>query len=321
MSSPTFGPGPAASAAAAALDAANNSSTGDGNTQTGGTDTGSGLPFGQSQQQTAGPSTGSSSGGGHPAWEEILGAIPTSLHDTVRPTLEKWDKGVNDRFEQVHSRYSGYDQFVSQQVPPEMLAQGLQLIQTLNTNPQQLYEALAQTLGVNNTGAPGGQGQQQTQDLGEFGNDPNAPTFDLERDPRFQQLLQQQQHVERLIQQQQAQDAQRTADVWLDSQLNRINTDFKQRNGFDPDFGYIMGVATGKINAGVDPERALGEAVSQYEGQIQRIRSMPSANAGAPPVIPPGGAAPAGQRFDSAKLSGQDRRRLATDLIQQAMRE
>lgn len=276
-----------------------------------------------SGQQTQAPATQPSGqpSGGHPAWNEILSVVPPSLHDQVRPTLEKWDQGVQAKLEQVHSQYSPYKGFVENKVPVESIQAGLQLFQILNSDPRRLYDELANFLGI----TPSGQGQPQqqqnngVQDLGEFG-DPQQTQYNLEKDPRFQQLAAQQQQMQQMLAMQAQEQQAKQANDWLENRLGQVHNDFKTKHNFDPDMGYILGVATGKINSGTDPDVALTEAVNQYEKAIQQIRSIPVANNSAPPVLAPNGSVPS-QQFNPAQMSDDARKKLMGEMLSQAFKE
>jgi hypothetical protein len=70
----------------------------------------------------------------------LLGVLPSSLHSQVKPVLEKWDKGVQQRFEQVQSQYSPYKSFAEQQVSPNDIEVALGIAQQINADPAKFYE-------------------------------------------------------------------------------------------------------------------------------------------------------------------------------------
>lgn len=84
--------------------------------------------------------SGQPEGQGHPAWKEILDVLPESLHEVVKPTLAKWDKGVSDRFDQINSQYSPYKEFVENKIDPEILKRGFFLLREFETNPEALVQ-------------------------------------------------------------------------------------------------------------------------------------------------------------------------------------
>jgi hypothetical protein len=250
--------------------------------------------------------------GGHPAWQEILQAVPQSLHETVRPTLEKWDAGVTEKLQKVHSQYAPFKDFAERQVPPDVLNAGLRLYEALNNDPKGFYQKLHERFG--------GQGQQQNspqqevEDLGEF----SSGEFDISKDPRFQQLQMQQQQMQEAIQQQAARKAEEEASAWLDRRINEVQSQYKQ-NGIDLDMDYIMGVAAAKINANpqADPDNFINEAAAQYAKMVSNIKSTIPQKPTAPTIAAPSGATPK-TNFNAAKMSDQERRSLFADMLNRA---
>lgn len=257
-------------------------------------------------QQTPVPQSG-----GHPAWNEILSRVPQSLHDSIRPTLEQWDKGVQEKLQQVHAQYDPYRQFT--QMPPEQLSAAVQLFQVLNTNPELVYRQLAETFGQQQQA--GAQGQNADEEL----YDPYGQQ--QQEDPRIAQLAQQQEMIMRQMQAAQEAQVQQQANSWLDNKVNEISGVFKQR-GIEPDMEYILGVATAQMQRtpNADPDQVMAAAVQKYESFLSRAASARTGIAGAPQVIPPSGAVPS-SNFDPTKLSGEDRRKVGAELIAQAFRE
>jgi hypothetical protein len=88
--------------------------------------------------------------GPNPAWADVLGVIPESLHPAVTPHFEKWDQSAQQRIESLNqqvTQFESYKPFVESGISPQDLEQGLQLMYQLNTNPQGVYQALAEAYG------------------------------------------------------------------------------------------------------------------------------------------------------------------------------
>lgn len=259
-----------------------------------------------------------SNSGGHPAWQEILNTIPASLHDSVRPTLEQWDKGVEDKLNKVHSQYAPYKQFLDNGISPDVLDQGVRFVNALNNDPQKVYEQLAEYLGVNS-----GQGQQ------------NAPEVDLGEgqpqqvsDPRIDQLTKQQEQILNTIQQAQAAEQQRQMDAWLEQKVTSVNNDVKTKHGIDlaanqQAWRFIMSQAAMETsnNQSLDPNIAIDNAVSAYMDLVGQVRASSASN-NAPKVMPPsGGGVPTSNSVDITKMSDKERRTLGAEMLQQALRD
>lgn len=81
----------------------------------------------------------------NPAWQPVLDVLPSSLHNVVAPTLKEWDRGVQERFREIHSQYEpykAYQQFVDAGVTPEAISQALGLIQAIEADPRSVWESM-----------------------------------------------------------------------------------------------------------------------------------------------------------------------------------
>lgn len=73
---------------------------------------------------------------GHPAWQEILDKLPESLHSVIKPTLQKWDEGVNKRFAEIHAKYDPYKELVENSVDPDLIRTGINLAVRFQNEPE-----------------------------------------------------------------------------------------------------------------------------------------------------------------------------------------
>lgn len=249
---------------------------------------------------------------GHPAWQEILSAIPESLHETVRPTLEKWDNGVTERLSKVQSQYDPYKPIVEQGITPEDLLTGNQLLQALNSDPQAFYNNLKDYYKFGDSGQ--GQASQESSteevDLSEYG--------DLTQHPQFKQMQAAQQQM--LTQMQAAQTAQqeKDAEIWLSSRQVQI-ADVLKEKGLEPDWDYILNKAQTIASKTGNYDNALNEARDAYIGMVGKYRA-PIAAPVAPSVMPPNGAVPA-SNFNPASLKEDERKTLLAQMLTQAFKE
>lgn len=244
--------------------------------------------------------------GGHPAWNEILSSVPQSLHDVIRPKLEAWDKGVESKLQQVHSQYDPYKDFIG--TDPGELRAAQQLFNVLNTNPRALYEQLAQHYGFG-----GEQGQNADDELDLSGDEDYV-------DPRIDQLAQQQQLIMQQMQAAQEAQLQQQASAWLDTTMSNIEASYKQR-GINPDMEYIVTVAAGLTgaNPNLSQEKIMEMAVAKHDEALQRFSGARTAAASAPNVLSPTGSVPS-SNFDPSKLSEQDRKTMAADMLRNAFK-
>jgi hypothetical protein len=275
-----------------------------------------------SQQQA--PPTVQPTSNSNPAYAEYLNKIPEGFRGVVEPIFKEWDQGVARRFEQVHSRYEPYKPFVESQTDPSQMREALSLYQLMAQDPQRIYDALGQHLGVGQ-----GQGQaldepEEEFDLGE--GDQAQP--DITKHPQFQQLQQQQQAIVQAMQQhQQQQEAAALAaegEQWLDSRHKAAEDYLTQKVGITPDrstWNYIYGtaIALSSANPNGDNDAAFAQAVDSYVEQLNTFRKMPTANGSAPTVLPTGGGTPS--NVLPQDMSDKDRRKMAVDMFSQALKD
>lgn len=101
--------------------------------------------FGVEQSADAGqanPQTTEQQGGDNPKWAPILEAIPQEFHGPLKNHLKDWDRGVNERFQEIHNQYAPFKRFQDQQVDPERLEQSYQVAQQLQANPVEFMKRL-----------------------------------------------------------------------------------------------------------------------------------------------------------------------------------
>ena len=246
---------------------------------------------------------------GHPAWQEILNSIPESLHASVLPTLKKWDDGVTDKLAKVHSTYDRFKTFVEGGVDPQELVAGRNMYQALNADPKKFFKDLAEYLKIDL-----GQGQEQkskTEDLGDFTEDD---------DPRLTKLVEQQKLISEKLAEQEATKQAQEAEVWATSVMQRAKVSYDEKKFAVPfDDEYVISRASVAIGNGVDPDKAFAEAVGAWETKAAGFAAVAPVAPKAPPVVMPTGGATPKSTFEPGKLSGQDRRNLAAEMLRTAL--
>src|SRR5213592_3195837 len=84
----------------------------------------------------AGQQGSDNQGGLNPAWTDLLNELPQELHSKVTPVLQTWDKGVQDRFNKVHSEYEPWKTITKSGVDPETAQFALNLLNSVNNQPE-----------------------------------------------------------------------------------------------------------------------------------------------------------------------------------------
>lgn len=220
----------------------------------------------------------------------------SNLPENERPIVEKYlkqiDAGVTRRFQELHSRYSPYEQFGD----IETVQQAVELARMIDESPEEIYAALSEIVG-------GEQGQGT-----EFNSDDEEGQFQG-LPPAVQERLDQQQRVLEAVAeyilgneesaQQQAEDSE------LDSYMENLQTEFGE---FDEDF------VLAKMLSGMDGE----QAVRAYQQAVQKqINQSQQAYEKLPPVLSGGGVVPQEQQSVS-QLDRKDIRSLVANIMQQS---
>lgn len=240
--------------------------------------------------------------GGNVAWKPFLDVLPSSLHPTVTPVLQEWDKGVNERFREIHSQYEPYKAYqplIDNEVPLESIEYALGLMQQINENPRGIYDALVQTFSEEwglGQEAPVADPGYTDQPFGEEGY----------TDPRVAQLEEGFKQLAGLILGERQQVAEQESIQQADSELDQTLNDLKSRHG---DFNER--VVLGLMLSGLSGDEAVAEFQSTVNSALEASRRPP-----APGILSQGGVVAPSQ--DTRKLEGKDTRALVAQMLQQA---
>lgn len=232
--------------------------------------------------------------GGHPAWKEILDTLPTSLHPVVTPALEKWDHGVQERFQQVQSRYEPYKDILESELSPEEIQRALTLQNMLAQDPRGFYERM---------GGYFGQGEQESE---EDAYEPDDDDEDV--DPRVAQLAQSQEAIAAQLRSMMEKEATEQAEAELSSKLDSLKDEHGE---FDEEFVINYAIANGGTLKDID------KGFAKYQELVGKIKGAPAPGSNLPQVVAPGGATPSTQ-IDPASLDKNSTQQLVVSLLQKA---
>jgi hypothetical protein len=262
----------------------------------------SSIPGTPQQQQQGTPQQSQ----GNPAWKELFDIMPSQLHPQIRPVLDKWEQGTQQRFQQHAEeikRYEPYQNLVENNVPMDYIEQALAVAQLIDENPQGFMEQLQSIFGE----------QQQESQYDEQGSENqyedgqgtfDQQQWDVSQDPKFQELQQHQDLLANYIAQQMTQEQEAQEDSELDTMLD----DLREQYG-DYDERYVVTMAA----SGIHPE----EAVKSYHEMVNNIRQQPRADAGLPRIVSPSNGMPS-EQIDVANISDGDRKKLVQNILAQA---
>lgn len=241
---------------------------------------------------------GEGSPGLNPAWTEALSAIPEQFHQTLTPHFQQWDKSAQDKIESVNqqlSQFEGFKPFLETGISPQDLEQAAQLAYMVQTDPQAVYNALAEAHGFS-SGEPVGSGEE-----GEEVEPQNL------QDPRFDELQQGLDLVAQTLLQQEQMKVQQAADAKLDAEINELKTKYP---AFDENY-FLSLMANGASSE---------DAAKAYEQLTQNILQQ-NPRPFAPTVMgnSGGGTGLPSQAIDPTKLSDKDRRALVAQMVNQQL--
>lgn len=246
----------------------------------------------------------------NPAWSDFLRTFPESMHDSIKPSLAKWDEGVNRRIEQVHSEWADFKPFKDAGVSAEVLNQAYGIFQAINDNPQEVYRILGESYGyanqpqTNPNPAPNEQGQLNPQ------VQPNQPTGDEyelgqggQFNPEVARLQAMTENMAQILIAQEQQRQQAAEDAALDAELSAAR---EKHGNFDEDF-VLRYVASG-MN--------MDQAIGAYQSMVNSARSAANRPA-APTVISGSGPLPS-QQINPSSLNNKDTRALVAQMFKAA---
>lgn len=246
-----------------------------------------------SPQQGSQPQGGQPQGtGDNPAWADLLNILPTQLHGVVKPQLQKWDQGVQQKFQQVHSEYEPWKGLIDAGLSPDDVQYAVSIMNVINEDPQKLYDTLGEYLGISN-GANSEQG----------GADDSEGSDDEYTDPRIQELEQGYQNLAQIALAQHQEREEAEADAELDNYLGQL----KEQYG-EYDEQYVLAL----MASGADGE----QAVQQFQQLVEQAKVQQN-RPPAPTIMGPGGGLPS-QQINPSELNGKGRRELVANMLKGA---
>lgn len=234
---------------------------------------------------------------GHPAWQEILDVIPSDLQGLVKPTLEKWDKGVQDKIQALHTQYDPYKEFATEGVDAESINQALWLVQELQQNPNKVVADAIDAFGLDFV----------TKELAATGEIPSgtpAPEpysedvagADITKHPEFIALRKSLEGLTGTIEEQKAaQQAEEDANAF-EKQLDDLQEVHKEEGEFNKIF------VTALMSNGLDGETAVKQYFDTVNQAAAKIAGTSTSSVPTAPIVM-GGNGSTGSGIPSAPVS------------------
>jgi len=197
----------------------------------------------------------------NPNWKSLLDAVPDSLHPLIKPHLESWDKGVQERFKAIHDQYAPYKGLVEQKVDPRHIGQGLDILSQISQDPAAFVQKVDEVyklnlIGPQESGTP--VGEENTDDNDDYEYDLGDSEMDITKHPAFKQIAAALESVQSQVQTQtQAQqEAQELRE--FEEYLDELGEKYKDQGGINRE------LVTAYMSQGLDGDAA----VKAYQDQI-----------------------------------------------------
>lgn len=233
-------------------------------------------------------------GQGNPAWGEFLEVVPQELHPKVTPLLQKWDEGVQHRFEKVHSDYADYKDFKQNGVTRQQLEQGLNILNAISADPEMVWKAMKEAYKFEVEPAGTGQGQKEP----EIQDEPWKKQYE-DLNTKFETV------AKFMLSKQEQEEAARE-DHALETELTRLG----QTHGkFDEEWV----LAKLMVNPKLTPEAAVKAYKTWESQQMQRF--------GPKPLFMGGNGSLPSTNIDPRKLPDKDVNSLVAEMLQASQRQ
>lgn len=219
--------------------------------------------------------------GGHPAWKEILDVLPSEFHSLVRPTLENWDKGVQNKLQEVHSKYEPYKEFVENEVDPGLIDQSLALVHQMNSDPESTIAQAIEAFGLDYVKKAAEeviqqQNNQQQLNLGDGEEYEDLNNIKIEEHPFVKQLQQTVEQLQSKFTEREETEKQTEAQKAFNAQLDKL----KEEHG-DYDRTYV----TALMSQGMDGETAVKQYHDTINQAAANLAGVQNQQKETPPVV------------------------------------
>jgi hypothetical protein len=264
-----------------------------------------------SQPQTSPPASEEQQSGGNPAWKTLLDKLPTEFHKMIEPDLKSWDdnfqSSLTKKADEVQSRYEPYNFLLENEVSPENVQAGLQLMSMIEADPQAFYKQMGEFY-KDQWGDQGQEVSQGSEPQFSLDGDPNEQDFDITQHPKFQELSKNQEALATYL----AQQIEKENEAKEAQALEAEETRLKEKYGeYDEEIVYALAVQT---------NIPLEDAVKKFVGLRDKFASAPRANDSAPGVFAPSGGVPSSNP-NPGKLSDRDTRHLVAEFAARAAQQ
>lgn len=263
--------------------------------------------------------------GYNPAWEPLRQQLGLQF-ETIKPELAKIDKSFNEHVTKVNGQYAPWKQFAEQGITPEQVSQAFTMLQRLNDNPEEIYNALGKFLQENGRlPQTASEAAQVAEDAEEDGDE-----YLSDEAKEIKALKKKLADFEALVtgQTEQAQQAAEAAQreamvVQAEQELQQEFIAFKTAHPGISDEDMLEIQQRHYFYALQGPEhiRSLEDVGKEFFALQERIRSTPRPTDKAPRLPGAGGAVPQGQAKDPSEYSREESQEALAALLMQGRQQ
>lgn len=238
--------------------------------------------------------TGSSEAPGiNPAWNDVLSVLPEQYHAVVTPHFQKWDNEAQNKITELNSQVGSWKDFQFLQehgFTSEQVTQALNIMQELNTNPKNIYDALEEAYKFSGANSPVATGEN--------------PSEVNPWESKYNELQGQLSTISQIMLQQEEARNNARADAQVDAEINAALQKFPDVVLDKNTENYIL---TQAYTTGMSIEQAFQQFVD--------FRNALSPQPYAPQVMGSTGGGVPSQAIDPKSLSGKDTRNLVVQML------
>lgn len=245
----------------------------------------------------------------NPAWEPVFKQVPEMFHGPLRSEFTKWDANYNklqSDYTAAQDRYKPYESYLG--TSPQQLEYGQNLLNAVNTNPQEVYRLLQDHLKQQGIEIPGSQQQAPQADQNEQSLSEDPYMAELQRQQT--DLAERQAQIDEYIGNQSYEREVDTYKGQLDGEINRL-VQAVGPNAVDVED--LLGRITLQVER--DGNFNVKAAYDQQIATFKRMYQMQSGGRPAPQVIPTNGTPVGNDAVDPKTMNFQQRAAYMKQLI------
>lgn len=241
-------------------------------------------------------------------YAEILSELPQEYQQTLQSKLDNYTQNIKGQY----SNLEPYKEFVDNEVRPDDIRQSLGVVNAISENPQMVFQALAQELGVDLNKLDG-----QTEGNKNEGDEGEEPEYDLSNlPPEFVEQFEQLKNGYELLAQNEINRNQQTQEAQEDEELDQLYKQMAQENELFRELnkeGAAEPYISSLLMADYEPDEALKE-FERFAESIAAYYNRPKP----PTILGGGGAINMDTKVDPAKLDSKNTKNLVADMLRAA---